>query len=135
MRNKAILLEIKEILINDFELTMGIVQEVNSWNGSLDFLEWYENDEEFFDIYFEGRVVDALQKAYYGNYNFNEPYVKFNNLGNFESGHEYDVSDDYANYIDEIIAALIETRNNIYIAPGSILDDLILEYEETEGDV
>ena len=132
MRKKAILLEIKEILMNDFELTRDIVQQINSWDGALDFLEWYENDEEFFDMYFQGNVVDALQKAYYGNYNFNEPYVKFNNLENFESGYEYDVLDDYKDYIDEIIEALIETRDNIYITSGSILDDLINEYEEIE---
>ena len=134
MRKKAILLEIKEILINDFELTMDIVQQINSWDGALDFLEWYENDEEFFDMYFQGRVVDALQKAYYGNYNFNAPYVKFNNLENFESGYEWDVLDDYKNYIDEIIEAMLETKDNIYIASGSTLDDLIVEYEEL-GDV
>ena len=135
MRKKAILLELKEILINDIELTRDIVQQINSWNGSLDFLEWYENDEEFFDVYFQGRVVDALQKAYYGNYNFNEAYVKFDNLANFESGNEWDVLDDYENYIDDIIEAMLETRDNIYIESGSMLDDLIVEYEELEGGV
>lgn len=134
MRNKAILLEIKEILNNDFELTRDIVQQVNSWNGSLDFLEWYDNDEEFFDVYFQDRLIDAIQKICYGNYSYNAPYVKFNNLENLQSGYEYDVMDDYICYIDEIIEAIIELIDNIYIESSPTLVDLIWEYKELEGD-
>lgn len=134
MRNKAILLEIKEILINDFDLTRDIVQQINSWNGVLDFIEWYENDEDFFEAYFQGNVIQAIQKVCYGDYSYNAPYVKFDNLENFESGNEWDVLADYENYIDEIIEAMIELRHDIELELGAMLDDLIEEYEELEGD-
>ena len=32
---------------------LGLVYEINSWDGSLDDLRVYDNDEEFFQIFFE----------------------------------------------------------------------------------
>ena len=45
----------------------------------------YSNDEEFFDNFFSGRVVDAVRAACYGEYNYGHDWVMFNGYGNLES--------------------------------------------------
>lgn len=44
------------------------------------------NDEDFFNTYFEGKPMDAVRAASYGNYNYNDDWVWFNAYGNLESG-------------------------------------------------
>ena len=53
--------------------------------------EIYENDDEFFDMFFENQPAKAVQCAIYGDYNWSHKYVKFNGYGNLESFNDYDV--------------------------------------------
>jgi len=47
--------------------------------------EIYNNDEEFFEIFFEGKVLDAVRAVSYGEYKYTDDYVLFNGYGNLES--------------------------------------------------
>lgn len=44
------------------------------------------NDEEFFNLYFENRPLEAVRATYFGKYEWNDDYVWFNAYGNVCSG-------------------------------------------------
>ena len=107
-----------------------MVQELNSWNGCLDWLEFWENDGYFFDCVFENKL-DVARAIYYGDYNYNDDYVKINSLGNVVSYSEYDMIEEIKDSIDEIVENLIEYKDNICISDGN-LEELLEEEEEEE---
>lgn len=49
-----------------------------------DFL--YENDEEFFDIFYSNNnIIELIQNLQYGDYRINDEYVTFDSYGNLKS--------------------------------------------------
>ena len=44
------------------------------------------NDEDFFNLFFEGKPMEAVRAASYGHYNYADDWVWFNAYGNLESG-------------------------------------------------
>ena len=47
--------------------------------------EIFENDEDFFETFFSGEVLKAVQAVSYGEYNYSDNYVIFNGYGNLDS--------------------------------------------------
>lgn len=47
--------------------------------------EIYINDEDFFNTFFEGKVLEAVRAVSFGEYNYSHEYVVFNGYGNLES--------------------------------------------------
>jgi hypothetical protein len=47
--------------------------------------EIYNNDDEFFNIFFESKVLEAVRAVSYGEYRYQDDFVKFNGYGNLES--------------------------------------------------
>jgi hypothetical protein len=82
--------------------------------------EIYDNDEDFFNTYFEGKVLDAVRAVSYGQYNYSNKYVKFNGLGNLDS------FNDPSNIVSigEIAQAILDEEFTPY--------DIELIEEETE---
>ena len=119
--------KIKSYLLNDLEELCDVVREINCYNGSLDYLEVYENDEYFFNDFFTN-PYDVLQKTYYGEYDFNDYYVRFDGYGNLESLTIYDYEEELRCCIDEIVENLLNIYYNICISDE--LEELIEEYEE-----
>lgn len=114
-------------LLENIDELENVVREINSWNGSLEYLEAYPNDEDFFDTFFSHDVAEAVRAALYGDYDFNDDYVGFDSYGNL-------VSFSYSEYIDElkeeveyITELLIEYHDNLYISDELV--DLISENE------
>lgn len=122
--------ELKEYLLENLDELKNIVGEINSWDGSLDYLEYYENDEEFFNMYFEGKPMEVARATYYGNYNFMDEYVHFNGYGNLDSCSEYEYEEELKSYIDEIIDRLIEEKDNLYL--DSEIEELLENIESEE---
>ena len=131
MKRESLLNEIKGLLLNDFNTLKDVVRELNSWNGCLDYLEVYENDEEFFDMFFEGRPAEVARAIFYGDYNYNDEYVKFNAYENLESLSEYDYEELLNENIEEVINCLIEYAECISI-DNEELDNLLSQYFEDE---
>lgn len=68
--------------------------------------EFYDNDEDFFNLYFENNPYEVARSICYGNYRYMDEYVYFNGYGNLESANEYTIKDnisieEIANYIFE----------------------------------
>ena len=121
--------KIREYLLNNEETLLDVVSELNSWNGCLENLDFWENDEEFFNTFFDN-PMEAIRATYYGNYNYNDDYVKFNGYGNIDSYSEYERIEEIKNNIDDIVDNLIECYYNIYI--NEELENLLLELLEEE---
>ena len=72
--------------LNDLK-TNDLVRVHNEYCRSVgyDEDEIYDNDEDFFNMFFEGKVIEAVRAASYGDFQYNHDYVVFNGYGNLES--------------------------------------------------
>ena len=131
MKKENLLNEIKGLLLNDLDTLKDAVRELNSWNACLDYLAVYENDEEFFNMFFEGKPAELARAIYYGDFNYNDEYIKFNGYGNLETFSEYDYEELLEENIEEITENLIEYAEYISI-DSEELDDLLSQYFEVE---
>ena len=131
MKKENLLNEIKGLLLNDFNTLEDVVRELNSWNACLDYLDVYENDEEFFNMFFEGKPAELARAIYYGDFNYNDKYIKFNGYGNLETFSKYDYEELLEENIEEITENLIEYAEYISIG-NEELDDLLSQYFEVE---
>lgn len=127
MKKNELEAKLKELLLGNMDILKNLVSQLHSWNGSFDNLEWYENDEYFFETFFNGRPMEAVRAAQYGEYNYCDEYVRFNGYGNLESGNEYKVEQSLNDEIDDIIDTCIDNCSHISIDE---IDELIEEYEE-----
>ena len=119
--------KIIEILLNDDELLKEVVRELNSYSGCLDWLDYYENDDEFFNIFFQNNIISAVRAVSYGNYNYMDEFVRINVYGNLESCCEYEMIEEMKSYIDDIVSNLIDYKDDIYISNYDLKE--ILENE------
>lgn len=122
--------ELREYLLNNEEVLFDVVNELNSWNNCLDYLEFWENDEEFFNSYFDS-PMEAVRATYYGDYNFNDDYIRFNGYGNIESFSEYEKDEEIKGNIDDIVDNLVEYYEHITIDDED-LENLLSDEEEEE---
>ncbi len=78
--------------------------------------EIYENDEEFFNMCFEGKPFKAVRATFYGDYNFSHEYVIFNGYGNLETFNTMDIEKlvDSVEVMAENIADRFEDFENIF---------------------
>ena len=106
-----------------------IVNDINCIDNSLDFLEYWENDEEFFNTYFYNNPMEAVRSSFFGNYNYSDEYVKFDGYGNLSSVNEYEVEAEYKDYIDDIVNSLIEHYDKISLSDNELIK-LIEEVNE-----
>lgn len=76
--------------ITDFlnELNSGeLVSIHNEYCQSVNYSddEIYTNDEEFFEMFFEGKAMEAVRAVSFGDYRYNDDYIVFNGYGNLET--------------------------------------------------
>lgn len=86
--------------------------------------EIYTNDEDFFNTYFEGKTLEAVRAVCFGEYEYQNEYVKFNGYGNLESFNDPEPHVDK----DAICTAIFEEE----FTPYDI--ELTEPEEETEED-
>lgn len=116
----------------------GVLGVVNSYSGAFGGLECFENDEYFFETYFYDRPFEVARSIFFGDYNYNDYYVRFNGYGNLESLSEYEYEKELEDYKKEILEALVDEWDNIkddlYIEEDvrSQIDKIINEEEEEE---
>ena len=121
--------EIKNYLLNHVDEIGDIITEINSIDNSLDYLEYWNNDEDFFNTFFYNNPSEAVRSAYYGDYSYCDNYVKFNEYGNLESADEYKLEKEYKYYIDEITDSFLQHYQELNITDNELLK-LIEKYME-----
>lgn len=82
--------------------------------------EIYENDEEFFNMFFADKPMEAARAAIFGEYNYSHDYVTFNGYANLQSIE----ADRLDKFIDDEQIAEFLLENEEY------LDELEVEDEE-----
>jgi hypothetical protein len=99
-----------------------------STNNSDD--EIYTNDEEFFNTFFDGKVIEAVRAISYGEYNFNNEYVTFNGYANLESFDDPTSNVD----IESIANDILENPENYDIELEEVFTIDSIDYEGSEED-
>lgn len=69
--------------------------------------EFFNFDDEFFDIFFAEKPMEAARATCFGNVTWSDPYIKFNGYGNLESLSEYEVEE----LCDEYMETIFEHEN------------------------
>lgn len=105
--------EIGAFLLEDIGGLQQIVREMNSWDGSFEQFDVWENDEEFFNTFFEGKPLEAVRATFYGDFRYMDEYVRFNGYGNLESLNEYQIESELKDSIDEIVSHLIDIASHV----------------------
>jgi len=82
--------------------------------------EIFPNDEDFFNTYFDNRVMDAVRAIFYGDYNYSHEFVMFNGYANLETTSSPEEWID----ISELAQAIIDNPGDFY--------DIELEDEDEE---
>ena len=94
--------------IKNFNEVFEWVYIINSYDGSLDHLEYHYNDEEFFNLYFGINTMEAVRAACHGDYKCSDEYVRFDAYNNLESANMYEIAVSYDFFKDEIADRLID---------------------------
>ena len=118
--------KMEKILKSDMHLTMDIVGQLNSLNGSFETYVLYNMDD--FNEIMEGYTPTELaERIFFGDFNINDDYFYFNGYGNLESITEYDMEGHFEMIIDEVVDSMIYNYNDLYIDNDN-LNDLIGRY-------
>ena len=120
--------DIKNYLLNHVDEIGDIIIEINSIDNSLDFLEYWNNDEEFFNTFFYNNPMEAVRSEFYGDYHYCDKYVKFDGYGNLKSVDDYGLEKEYKYYIDDITKSLLEHYQEMILCD----DELIKLIEEVK---
>ncbi len=103
---------LKEYLLNNLGELQKVIHEINSYNDALYYLEVYENDSWFFEEFFKDSPQEAVRASLYGDYNYNDPYVKFDGYMNLTSLNETDYQNLLFSYIDEVIEEIYKLKDD-----------------------
>lgn len=84
------------------ENLLTMVQEINAYSGNMENLQVYEMS--MFNEIMDGfEPMDIALKTYFGTFNPNDDYFRFNGYANLESLSEYDLENELIDYENEII--------------------------------
>ena len=94
-----------------------MVMEINSWDNSMEHLEFHYNDKDFFDTFYGDRPMEVARAVHFGDYNYMDEYVAIDGYGNLVSYSDYEVEEEVLAYEEEIIE-----RYKELVEDGSIED-------------
>ncbi len=99
--------------------------------------EIFDFDDEFFNLFFEGRPMEAARACVFGDVNWSDPYIRFDGYGNLESMNEFEAEDWCDDFVDTIYENEYIWKNYIHEEQWredaeELLDDLF-ENEINEG--
>jgi hypothetical protein len=101
----------EELTIDELK---DMVSELNSWNGSFKDLDYFENDEYFFEMMFGTKVDDAVRAVCYGDYKYMDDFVRVGDDGNLYSCREYEYEEEIEDNANEIIEYYLEEIDNMW---------------------
>lgn len=109
----------------------ALVGEVNSYDGSLEYLEAYEFDDEFFEMAFNGKPMEAARALFFGSVdNWSDEYIRFDGYGNLESLSEYQREQELEDNADDIITEALRLADDGNIDLDWVIDGHVHNLEE-----
>ena len=89
-----------------------IVSQINSYDSSLQHLEFLYMED--LDMYLDGLTpTDIANRIFFGDFNPNHEYFRFNGYENLESFDEWELNKELFDNIDEIIERIIDLKDEI----------------------
>ena len=89
-----------------------IVSQINSYDSSLQHLEFLNMED--LDMYLDGLTpTDIANKIFFGDFNPNHEYFRFDEYENLESFDEWGLNKELFDNIDEIIKRIIDLKDEI----------------------
>ena len=89
-----------------------IVSQINSYDSSLQHLEFLYMED--LDMYLDGLTpTDIANRIFFGDFNPNHEYFRFNGYENLESFDEWELNKELFDNIDEIIERIVDLKNEI----------------------
>ena len=79
-----------------------MVQEVNSWDGSLGDYDYMEI-EQINELFHSVEPLEILRMAHFGEFDWNDDYFIVNDYGNLDSINEFEFEDMLKDNHDEIV--------------------------------
>ena len=104
----------KQLQDLETDVLMELVNEMNSWNGYNEYLQFYDMGE-INEFYYGVEPLEVLTRAYFGEFNPTDDYFNFNGYGNLVSYNTYEVECEIEDNRDEIIADAIRYHENGWI--------------------
>ncbi len=120
--------KIRALIEGDYTIGMQLVSEANCWDGSLEYLTTL-NMDEFDDYMGSFSPSDLANRIFYGDFNPNDDYFRFNAYGNLESLNEWEMENEIINYSAEIAEAYFKLYEDGHMDPWN---DEIIEILEEE---
>lgn len=104
--------ELIKYLKNNWEIINEMVHDINGYDGYFGHLEYWENDEEFFNTYYYNNPMEVARAVYYGDYNYYDDYVCINVCGNLETLSRYRLAELLINEVEDILLKWYEMYCN-----------------------
>ena len=106
--------KLESYLLDNMDVAGYMVREINAWGGYLEHLEYFDMEE--LDLVLEGYTPsEVANRIFYGDFNPNDEYFRFNAYANLESANNWDIEEEYRDYISEIASYIVEYKDNIDI--------------------
>lgn len=119
----------------DFDELEEILRDCISYDGYFDDLDYHEFDEEFFDIYFQGKdrgPMEACRATVFGSVNWMDEYIHFDGYGNLESCSQWEYEQEVKDRAEEIVEHYLELYEDNNVEPSTSLKIKIDDYLEKE---
>lgn len=104
--------ELVKYLKDNWKIINEMVHDINSYDGYFEHLEYWENDEDFFNTYYYNNPMEVARAVYYGDYNFNDDYVYINAYGNLETLNRYRLEELLIDEVEDILLKWYEMYSN-----------------------
>ncbi len=127
MNNNKKIERLESLILNDASVGMYLVNEINTWDSSLDYLQVFLMHE--FNEFMCGDPLEIANKIFYGDFNPNHEFFRFDAYGNLKSLNEYDLRDEIIDYSSEIAVRVVELYEGGHL---DYLDDEIIEILNNE---
>ena len=90
----------KDYTIEDLKT---MVQEINEYSDELDYLDVWENEQEFFETFFQGREYEVARSICYGDYRYMDKWVRFDGYANLQSLSDWQADKEIEDCADDIL--------------------------------
>ena len=128
MDREELLDNIKSAFI-ETENLRSIVSDINSYDGYFDDIQWWDNDEDFFETFYGDDILGAVRAVCYGEYSYTDEYVRINAYGNLETTNfiQSELEDNIDDIVEHIIENWEEFKDTIDITDNtkSLIDEYV----------
>ena len=106
---------IREYLLGNLEALKTIVIDINTFNNALERIDFYNNDEVFFEYFFKDNIKEAVICTQTVNYNPQDKYVIFTDYDTLHSYSEEDLRELLIAEVDSVIEVLLDYCEDMVI--------------------